>query len=122
MTAVERDAITRPAKGLLIFCTDYNQYYSNQGTCNSKNWVMLSTQWLCSGSNIHYPSGNVGISIASPAYLLHVVGGDVKIGNTAGDARKLYFGDGVNVYVGEEATDNRLGLLGSSLMISIGGS
>jgi hypothetical protein len=32
MTASDRDLISNPAKGLLIFCTDDNQFYVNRGT------------------------------------------------------------------------------------------
>ena len=122
MTATERDAISNPATGLLIFCTDNNHIYSNQGTPAAKNWVMLNSQWITSGTKIYYTGGNVGIGTTDPSFLLHVVGGNVKIGNAASDSRKLYFGDGSNIYIGEEAVDNRLGLFGNTLTINIGGT
>ncbi len=72
MTAAQRDAISNPAKGLLIYCTDNNQFYSNKGTSASPDWEVISSQWISSGSNIYYSAGNVGIGTDSPASKLHV--------------------------------------------------
>ena len=72
MTAAQRDAISNPAKGLLIYCTDNNQFYSNKGTSSTPDWEVISSQWISSGSNIYYSAGNVGIGTASPASKLHV--------------------------------------------------
>ena len=80
MTATQRDAIASPANGLMIFCTDNNQYYFNQGTPAAKNWVMMNSQWLANGSNIYYAAGNVGIGISSPTSKLDIYGGVVRSG------------------------------------------
>ena len=72
MTAAQRDAIASPANGLMIFCTDNNQYYFNQGTPAAKNWVMVNSQWLANGSSIYYNAGNVGIGTSAPTAILDV--------------------------------------------------
>jgi hypothetical protein len=79
MTAEQRDAISNPAIGLLIFCTDNNQYYFNQGTPDAKNWVMANNQWLSNGTSIYYNAGNVGIGTTNPTAKLQVAGGDALI-------------------------------------------
>jgi hypothetical protein len=43
MTMTERNAISSPANGLLIFCTDDNNFYSNKGTSGTPNWVMIGS-------------------------------------------------------------------------------
>lgn len=79
MSAAQRDLIASPANGLLIFCTDNNQYYFNQGTPATKNWVMVNSQWLVNGTNLYYNGGNVGIGISAPISKLDIYGGIVKI-------------------------------------------
>lgn len=74
MTAVQRDAIVSPAKGLLIFCTDNSFYYSNNGTPTTPDWVILNSQWLSDANGIYYSGGRVGIGTAPTTYNLDVQG------------------------------------------------
>jgi len=74
MTIANRDAISSPATGLLVFCTDNNTYYTNNGTPASPNWIMINTQWLQIGNDIGYSTGKVGIGTTSPAWQLDVAG------------------------------------------------
>ncbi len=60
--------------------------------------------------------------IGGASFAAQFDGGNVKIGSAASDMRKLYFGDGTFVYVGENGADDRLTLYGGSMAISIGGS
>ena len=81
MTLTERNGIISPANGLLIFCTSNNQYYSNKGTPSTANWVMVSSQWLFTGSDIYFTGGKVGVSKTNPAYTLDVLG-DINFSGT----------------------------------------
>jgi hypothetical protein len=74
MTTIQRNAIASPAPGLLVFCTDNNFYYSNQGTAISPNWVMINSKWSPVGLGISYTGGNVGIGTTAPGYNLDVEG------------------------------------------------
>ena len=74
MSIASRDAIVSPANGLLLFCTDNNQFYTNKGTPVSPNWVMVSSQWLPNGNDLGYTAGKVGIGSTNPAWLLDVTG------------------------------------------------
>jgi len=93
MTVGERNAIASPATGLLVFCTDNNQYYTNKGTPALPDWVMVSSQWLINGNNLYYTTGNVGIGTSSPAQMLQVSGSVASAyGNRSYAAYR--FGDG----------------------------
>lgn len=108
MNLSERDAISNPATGLLIFCTTNNQYYTNKGTPSTPNWVMISSQWLAAGSDIYFSGGKVGLGISVPVYNLDVVG-DI---NLSGTLRK----NGLPVITGVS------GVTGTLPIISIGGN
>ena len=116
MTLIERNAISNPATGLLIFCTDNNLFYSNKGTPSTPNWVMINSQWVSSGLNIYYNDGNVGIGETTPTHKLTVLNtnpnGDVLrlIGPTGywGYGARLDFGDGGFVSLKEDEDDKLL--------------
>jgi hypothetical protein len=93
MTAVQRDAIALPATGLMIYCTDNNQFYTNKGTSDVPNWVMTSSQWINSGNSIYFNSGSVGIGILPTVLSLQVNG---RIGATFGSTTQpsYTFSDG----------------------------
>jgi uncharacterized protein (TIGR02145 family) len=74
MTIAQRNAIVSPATGLLVFCTDNNQYYSNRGTPAAPDWTLLTSPWAANGSSIYYNSGNVGIGTSNPTRKLEVYG------------------------------------------------
>jgi hypothetical protein len=65
MTATQRGAISQPATGLMIFCSDDGHFYVNKGTPASPSWKVLSTQWTTSGNDINYTLGNVSIGTTS---------------------------------------------------------
>jgi hypothetical protein len=77
MTQAQRNAITSPAKGLLIYQTDNTHgFYYYDGTA----WKAISTTeaWKKNGTSIYYNSGKVGVGISAPAYKLDV-SGDINI-------------------------------------------
>ncbi|WP_374001483.1 beta strand repeat-containing protein [Bdellovibrio bacteriovorus] len=64
-----------------------NKMCTSDGTssiiCNTN---IPSSQWVTTGSDIYYNSGNVGVGTASPQRKLHVSGGGIQLSNpTVGD-------------------------------------
>jgi hypothetical protein len=109
MTKLQRNAITSPATGLIIFQTDDTTgIYYNAGTPAVKSWKLVGNnagQWVNNGASIYYNGGNVGIGNTNPQAKLHV-GGDALINgltvgkstspnseNTAFGDHALYFND-----------------------------
>ncbi|MCD4736996.1 MAG: hypothetical protein K8R53_13205 [Bacteroidales bacterium] len=91
MTAAERDAISLPATGLLVFVNDDNNYYYYDGSV----WKQLSGSsdgdWNISGSNLYSAlPGNVGIGISSPQEKLEVKG---NIRLREGSDRSIFVGE-----------------------------
>jgi hypothetical protein len=74
MTKTQRDNITSPAEGLLIYQTDNNSgfYYYKGGVWQSLN---SDNDWTINGNNIYNSnSGFVGIGTNSPTNKLHIKG------------------------------------------------
>jgi len=93
ITQAQRDAISNPATGLLIYQSDETPgFYYNAGSPATPLWKrigedlsQITGQWEKSLDNIFYNQGFVGIGTANPEAILDVSGGDVLIqGITAG--------------------------------------
>ena len=90
MTATQRDAISNPANGLLIFCTTNNQYYFYQGSPVSPNWFMLNSQWITVPDGICYNAGKVGVGTTSPVEKVDVTDGNICINVTLPDMENAF--------------------------------
>jgi len=81
MTQAQRDAITSPATGLLIFQTDDSQFYYYDGSAwvpfQDNDWTMHSNGKDMYNAN----SGNVGVGTNAPTTKLHVEDASVAPGN-----------------------------------------
>ena len=82
MTLIQRNQISHPAAGLMIYCTENNLYYFNKGTSSVPNWLVMNTQWLNTGSKIYYSSGFVGINTSNAYEWLHVANGNIRLDGT----------------------------------------
>ena len=89
MTLTQRDAISNPANGLLIYCLTNNNFYSNAGTPSSPNWIVVNSQWTTNGTSVSYTNGNVGIGTTSPNSTLSVGGSSQFQVNSTGNITKI---------------------------------
>lgn len=107
----QRDLISNPATGLLIFQTNEDSgFYFNHGTAALPNWLRIKTAadtnlWSETDTNIFYNKGFVGIGVDTPRAHLHLYGS-----GSLGSGARLAFGDdyfyqgannGLNVHIGE---------------------
>lgn len=72
MTTVERNNISNPAEGLMVYQTDNTPgfYYFN-----GNNWSTIAVNWTVDGDNMYNAnSGNVGVGTATPASTLDIQG------------------------------------------------
>lgn len=59
MTSAQRTAITTPANGLLVYQTDGETgFYVNTGTSASPTWTRVTMDWVRTGNDIAYTSGD----------------------------------------------------------------
>ena len=96
MTIAQRNLISSPANGLLVFCTDNNQYYTNKGIPAAPNWVMVGSQWITNGSKIYYLDGNVGIGAINPLLKLQV-GGKIAAEYGSATSPSFVFNNGLEL-------------------------
>lgn len=81
MAEAQKNAISNPAKGLIIYQTDGAEgFYFNSGTPSAPQWNKLADNsgpqgyWTQSGNDIYYNTGKVGIGTSSPSVAFEVNG------------------------------------------------
>jgi hypothetical protein len=72
MTTTNRNAITSPIAGMLLYNSTSNQFNYHDGTAWQQ--ATFGNQWNVAGTNYYYNGGNVGIGDATPDYKLDVAG------------------------------------------------
>ena len=114
MTMAQRNLITNPATGLLIFQTNSDSgFYFNQGTPSVPVWLRIQTSndsihWQKQDTNLFYTIGNIGVGTATPQSVMHLYGK-----GSLGAGARIVFGDDYrsttnqwNSFVGESGWDS----------------
>jgi len=98
MTSMQKGNITSPANGLLIYQTDgVVGFYVNTGTSASPTWTRINIDWVRTGNDIAYTTGNISTTGT-------ITGGNSSTSSLSG------FGANINTQSGTtytiDATDN----------------
>ncbi len=98
MTSTQKGNITSPANGLLIYQTDgVVGFYVNTGTSASPTWTRINIDWVRTGNDIAYTTGNISTTGT-------ITGGNSSTSSLSG------FGANINTQSGTtytiDATDN----------------
>ncbi|MFZ9145958.1 MAG: hypothetical protein ACO21H_01800 [Sediminibacterium sp.] len=98
MTSTQKGNITSPANGLLIYQTDgVFGFYVNTGTSASPTWTRINIDWVRTGNDIAYTTGNISTTGT-------ITGGNSSTSSLSG------FGANINTQSGTtytiDATDN----------------
>ena len=98
MTATQRGAIASPATGLLVYQTDApTGFFVNTGSSGTPNWLRISNDWIKSGNDISYTTGNVSTTG-------NLTGGNSNSSSISGFAANINTQTGVTYTI--DATDN----------------
>ena len=112
MTLLQRNAITSPAEGVMVYQTDgLPGFYFFNGTI----WTQISTGastnfWTLNGTTItNNNTGNVGIGTASPIDKLHIQGGRLRLEETTYPWISFVNGGTLRGFIGAENANLRIG-------------
>lgn len=101
MTTGERNLISTPVGGLLVYDNTLNTFYRHNGT----SWGALSTQWTTIGSDIYYSSGNVGIGTTSPVAKLDITKNSTYNSESTAGLKITDGGSNVGILLGTDVTN-----------------
>lgn len=108
MTTTQRNAITSPAKSLLIFNTTTNQYEYNSGTSGAPTWSTLSTltgtqvdNTITKGNGTNAVQSSGWAIDDEPNGALYPIADDANdLGKTTNRIRDIYMGSTINYETG----------------------
>lgn len=125
MNTTDRTNIASPATGLLVFDTDFGDFWFYNGSVWVEINVTAGTNYWTLGSNniSNTNSGNVGVGVSGSGVTEKFqVEANMKVGNavwtTSGNDRVIKFGDGSFVTIGETGQDDRMTLTGKNFIFT----
>lgn len=116
MTTAQKNAIVEPAHSLLVYDTDLEGYYFNQGTPTTPNWVLLLTDvktrdnYVIVKSVEDFPGGGQGGTITLDENTLYEVNGTITLSQSI-DVNGAYL-------IGKDTNEDVLNYTGSSALFT----
>jgi len=116
MSTTEKIAIANPAHSLLVYDTDLEGYYFNQGTPTTPNWVLLLTNvktrdnYVIVKSVEDFPGGGQGGTITLDENTLYEVNGTITLSQSI-DVNGAYL-------IGKDTNEDVLNYTGNSALFT----